>query len=286
MEHLLQDVRYGLRSLTSKPGFTFVAALTLTLGIGVNTMMFSVVKGVLLTPLPYEDPDRLVLIRVSIEARNSLPSLSPPEVIDFRERMQIFESFGAIRDNSATLTGTGDPEQLQIGAITPNFLDVLGVQPLLGRGFEPEDGTRGAARTVVLSYGLWQRRFAGDPRIIGDAIVLNGQATTIIGVLPQEMQLLLPREAGLPKRLDAWSPFGFDFRSAPRFRWMRGVGRLRQFVTLAQAGEAADRLAAELIAEFPLYQQQRFEHLAGPFTAISCVARGRPSSSCLAWLVS
>jgi len=264
MEDLLQDVRYGLRSLTSKPGFTFVAVLTLTLGIGVNTMMFSVVKGVLLTPLPYEDPDRLVLIRVSIEARASLPSLSPPEVIDFRERTQIFESFGAIRDNSATLTGTGEPEQLQIGAITPNFLDVLGVQPLLGRGFEPEDGARGAARTVVLSYGLWQRRFAGDPRIVGDAIVLNGQATTIIGVLPQEMQLLLPREAGLPKRLDAWSPFGFDFRSAPRFRWMRGVGRLRQSVTLAQAGEAADRLAAELIAEFPLYQQQRFEYLVRP----------------------
>ena len=267
MDHLLRDLRNGLRSLTSKPGFTFVAVLTLALGIGVNTMMFSVVKGVLLTPLPYEDPDRLVLIRVSIEARPSLPSLSPPEVIDFRERTQMFESFGAIRDNSATLTGAGDPQQLQIGAITPNFLDVLGVQPMLGRGFEPADGTQGAARTVILSYALWQRSFGGDPRIIGDAIVLNGQPTTIIGILPQEMQLLLPREAGLPKRLDAWSPFGFDFRSAPRFRWMRGVGRLRESVTLAKAAEAANRLAVELIAEFPAYQSQRFEYLVRPLHA-------------------
>lgn len=267
MEELLRDVRYALRSLSSQPGFSFAAVATLALGIGVNTMMFSVVDGVLLTPLPYRDPDRLVLIRVSTEGRDSLPSLSPPEVLDFRERTDVFESFGSIRDASVALTGDDEPEQLQVGSVTPNFFEVLGVEPLLGRGFLAEDGLQGAQPTVVLSYGLWQRRFGGDPEVLGRSLVLNSQQTTVVGVLPRDLQLLLPREAGLPKHLDAWSPFSFDFRSAPRFRWMRGLGRLKAGVTPEHAGRAADRLADDLIQEYPEYQKQRFEYEVRPLHA-------------------
>ena len=225
MDGFLQDVRYGWRALRARPGFTLAAILTLALGIAVNTTTFSVVSGVLLAELPYREPQRLALIRVMSDGQTSLPSVAPPEVEDLRERASVFEDVSAVRDNTGTLTGVGDPVQLQIGGIRWNFLSLLGVEPIAGRAFTAEDGAPNAEPVVMLSHALWQDRFGGDPGAVGRSIVLDGQSTRVVGVLPASLELLLPREAGLPRRLDAWRPFTFDFHTLPRFRWMRGVAR-------------------------------------------------------------
>jgi putative ABC transport system permease protein len=267
MDSFAQDLRYGLRALRGRPGFTAVAVLTLALGIGVNTTMFSVVSGVLLAELPYRESDRLALIRVSSDGQTSLPSLSPPEVEDLRERAGVFEDVASVRDNTGTLTGVGEPVQLRIGGIRWNFLHLLGAEPLIGRPFTAEDGFPNAAPVLLLGHALWQDRFGGDPGIVGRSIVLDGQSTEVVGVLPANLELLLPREAGLPKRLDAWRPFTFDFKTLPRFRWMRALVRLAPGVTLEQAQEGTDRLVKQLIAEIPAYTQQPFRLLVRPLHA-------------------
>ncbi len=267
MDSFARDLRYGWRALRARPGFTLVAVLTLALGIAVNTTMFSVVSGVLLSELPYRNPERLALIRVMSDGQTSLPSLSPPEVEDLRERAGVFEDVASVRDNTGTLTGAGEPVQLRIGGIRWNFLHLLGVEPLIGRALTAEDGFPNAAPVVLLGHGLWQERFGGDPGIVGRSIVLDGQSTQVVGVLPANLELLLPREAGLPKRLDAWRPFTFDFHTLPRFRWMRALVRLRPDVGLEQAQQATDRVVQELIAEFPAYKQQPFRLLVRPLHA-------------------
>ena len=264
MDRFVQDLRYGVRALRARPGFTLVAILTLALGIAVNTTMFSVVSGVLLSELPYRDPARLALVRVMSDGETSLPSLSPPEVEDLRERAGVFEDVASIRDNTGTLTGAGDPVQLRIGGIRWNFLHVLGVEPLVGRALTEQDGRQNAAPVLLISHGLWQERFGGDPGIVGRAIVLDGQSTQVVGVLPPNVELLLPREAGLPRRLDAWRPFTFDFHTLPRFRWMRALVRLRPETSVEQAQAATDRLVQQLIAEHPAYKQQPFRLLVRP----------------------
>ena len=267
METFAQDLRYGWRALRARPGFTLVAVLTLALGIAVNTTMFSVVSAVLLSELPYREPGRLALIRVMSDGQTSLPSLSPPEVEDLRERAGVFEDVASVRDNTGTLTGVGDPVQLRIGGIRWNFLHVLGVEPLIGRALTAEDGLPNAAPVLLLGHGLWQERFGGDPGIVGRSIVLDGQSTHVVGILPASLELQLPREAGLPKRLDAWRPFTFDFRSQPRFRWMRALVRLRPGVGVEQAQEATDRVVQQLTAEIPAYKQQPFRLLVRPLHA-------------------
>ena len=267
MDRFVQDLRYGVRALRARPGFTLVAVLTLALGIAVNTTMFSVVSGVLLSELPYREPERLALIRVMSDGQTSLPSVSPPEVEDLRERAGVFEDVASIRDNTGTLTGAGEPVQLRIGGIRWNFLHVLGVEPLLGRALTEDDGRPNAAPVVLIGHGLWQERFGGDPGIVGRPIVLDGQSIQVVGVLPPDLELLLPREAGLPKRLDAWRPFTFDFHTLPRFRWMRALVRLRPGVSLEQAQQATDRLVQQLISEIPAYKPQPFRLLVRPLHA-------------------
>jgi putative ABC transport system permease protein len=275
MNSFAQDLRYGWRALRARPGFTLVAVLTLALGIAVNTTMFSVVSGVLLSSLPYREPERLALIRVMSDGQTSLPSLSPPEVEDLRERAGVFEDVASIRDNTGTLTGVGEPVQLRIGGIRWNFLHVLGVEPLIGRALTAQDGLPNAAPVLLLGHGLWQERFGGDAGIVGRSIVLDGQSTQVVGVLPANLELLLPREAGLPKRLDAWRPFTFDFHTQPRFRWMRALVRLRPGVGVEQAQAATDRVVQELTSEFPAYKQQPFRLLVRPLHAdlVSSVRR-------------
>jgi len=267
MQGFAQDLRYGWRALHARPGFTLVTVLTLALGIAVNTTMFSVVSAVLLAELPYRDPERLALIRVMSDGQTSLPSLSPPEVEDLRERAGVFEDVASVRDATGTLTGVGEPVQLRLGGIRWNFLQVLGVEPRLGRALTAKDGLPNAAPVVLLGHGLWQERFGGDPGIVGRSIVLDGQSTQVVGVLPANLELLLPREAGLPRRLDAWRPFTFDFRSAPRFRWMRALVRLRAGVGVEQAQQATDRVVRELTAEVPAYKLQPFRLLVRPLHA-------------------
>lgn len=259
MDRWLQDLRSGVRALGKDPGLTVVAVLILALGIGANSAVFSVVNGVLLRPLPYADPGRLAMIRISLEGQEFLPSVSPPEVMDFREQARLFEGVAALRDNTAALTGEGEPHQIQMANVTANFLPLLGVTPLLGRNFASDEDIEHGASVVLISYELWQNRFGGSDKIVGEKIELNGRAVTVVGVVPRDLRLMLARDAGLPQAVDAWRPFGFDFCAEPRdFRWVRAVARLKPGITFEQADEGMNALAADLLRKYPEYGGNAF----------------------------
>ncbi len=259
MNALLQDLRYGARRLARSPGFTAVAALTLALGIGANTAIFSVVDAVLLRPMPYGDPERLVLVwdRMERSAIERAP-VSAPDLADFRRLAKGFAGFAATNNVSeVALTGDGPPEQIKVANVTGNFFDVLGVAPRLGRGFEPADdapippeafsGLPEAfpSTAMLLTDGLWRRRFGGDPAVVGKAVWLNGQPMTVVGVLPPGYELLMPPDAGMPTDVDAYSPLRIDLASGPRDnQWLRVIARLAPGTTLAAAQAEMDSIAA------------------------------------------
>src|SRR5215470_14680459 len=170
MNGLLQDLRYAWRGLRKSPAFAAVTVLTLALGIGANTAIFSVVNAMLIAPLPYRDSSRLVFVWSDMsEAGYPRAPLSGPELGDLRTRAKRFEGFGAIWSNTAALTGEGDPEQLRIGFVTSDFFSVLGADAARGRTFVAEDDADTAPPRILLSWALWQRRYAGDPTVVGRA---------------------------------------------------------------------------------------------------------------------
>ncbi|MEK6321124.1 MAG: ABC transporter permease [Acidobacteriota bacterium] len=243
MENIIQDIRYGVRMLLKRPGFTAVAVLALTLGIGANTAIFSVVNGVLLRPLPYPNPDRIVTIWHPSRGGHTL-GLTDLEFFDFREQNHVFEEVAAFATGATSLTGSGEPERVAATWASAGFFPSVGVQPALGRAFTAEDDKPGPAQVVVLSYGLWQRRFGSDPNIIGQQVSLNGLSRTIIGVMPggfyfdkQDVQL--------------WLPLGLDRANvSPRDRSYNAIARLRSNVTLEQARVGMNTLAAQLAEEY------------------------------------
>ncbi|HEV8700407.1 MAG TPA: ABC transporter permease [Candidatus Polarisedimenticolia bacterium] len=247
MDTLLQDLRYGLRMLRSRPAFTVVALLALALGIGANTAMFSVVDAVLLRPLPYRDPGRLVMIWHEY-AQMNLPkaSLSVPSYLEYRDHVQGFESVAAAANWSANLTGAGDPERVQGARVTGNFLATLGVPPMLGRDFLKEEDAPGGERVVILSHGLWQRRFGGDAGILGKTLELNGETHTVVGVMPPHFVFFQPA--------DLYKPIAFTVeQTAPGNHgneFLIGVARLKPGVTLQQAGSEMDGIGSRLRKEF------------------------------------
>src|SRR3712207_2691639 len=184
MRTLWHDIRYGVRALWKSPGFTAVAVLALALGVGANTAIFSVVNGVLLRPLPYKDPGRLV--RLS-EQSAKLPqmSVSYPNFVDWRAQQTVFEQMAATQFDSYNLSGGGEAERLPGRNVSPEFFPVLGVEPALGRLFTEEENAPGVGRVAVISHGLWQRRFGSDPRVVGQPVALNNEPFTVVGVLPQ-----------------------------------------------------------------------------------------------------
>ena len=188
MQTLLQDLRYGARMLLKKPGFTLVAVITLALGIGANTAIFSVVNAVLLRPLPFKEPDRLVMIREMKLPQFPEFSVSPGNFLDWKRQNTVFERLVAIRGASFNLIGAGDPEQVFGWRVTDGFFAMLGAQPQLGRDFLPEEDQPGRANVVLLSHGFWQRRFGGDPKILNRTITLSSQSYTVIGVMPATFQ--------------------------------------------------------------------------------------------------
>src|SRR5215471_15218863 len=179
METILHDLRYGLRMMLRNPGFTLIALVTLTLGIGANTAIFSVVNTVLLRPLPYQDSNRLVVLWENQE-RVGQESPSLPDFVDWRERSQSFEQMAVARRDNVNLTGTGEPERLLVRQVTSNFFSTLGVTPLLGRAFSAEE-EQTRAPVVVLSSSLWKRRFGSDLGIIGKPVTLYDQQFTVVG---------------------------------------------------------------------------------------------------------
>ncbi len=239
MHTFASNLRFALRSLRKTPGFTLVAGLTLALGIGANTAIFSVVHGVLLRPLPYPDPDRLV--RVWPQTRFTGQLLDT-----FSERAGIFSGLSGFAHQTVSLAGDGPPEELAAGAVSPGHFAVLGVEPALGRGFLPEERRPGADPVAILSHGLWRQRFGGAAEALGQTLILDGVATTIVGVLPAAHEPLGPGwQLWRPLALD---PGSEEYRDSAAYH---ALARLGPGATLAEARAEVRTIAGRLRQEDP-----------------------------------
>ncbi|MFL6213550.1 MAG: ABC transporter permease [Blastocatellia bacterium] len=250
METLWHDLRFATRTLVKKPGFTFVLVLALALGIGANTAIFSVVNAVLLRPLPYKDAERLVWIWET-NPKNDIAqeSASPPNYNDWKAQNQSFEEMGAFVNTRMTLTGSGEPERYNAAYVTTGFFEVLGVPPQIGRTFTPDEDKPNSANVIVLSYGLWQRRFGGDPGIIGNAITINGRPFTVVGIMPAEFKHPRP-EAN--RQAEMWTPLQVDYAKAGRRGDYLGViARLKPGAAIEQARAEMTTIAAHLEQQYP-----------------------------------
>jgi putative ABC transport system permease protein len=234
MGHLPQDLRDSLRRVLREPAFTALAVLTLALGIGANTAMFSVIRTVLLEPLPYGDAGRLVMIWNTSD-RGGTTWLSIQEALSYGRDAQTLEAFAAYTEGDANLTGGSDPERIRAAQVMPRLFSVLQVTPLLGRTLIDAEGRPGGVSGVVLGYGLWQRRFGGDAGIVGREIQVNGRPHTVVGVMPFSFRLPMDYQRDRPTEL--WLPFVIDPADLGQWgnRLLLGVGRLRPNVTPAAA---------------------------------------------------
>jgi putative ABC transport system permease protein len=248
METLLRDIRYGVRSLLKRPGFTAIALVALALGIGANTAIFSLVNAVLLRPLPFAEPDRLVWMWGNIKGGSNRASVSPLDFLDFRQQNSTFEQFAASLSVPArlNLTGDGEPERLEASAVTGNYFQALGAQPAFGRTFQLENEKTGNDQVAVLSYAFWQKRFAGDPNILNKTITLDGKSCAVLGVMPAGFSF--------PRAADVWVPLNFDSSPGMKQRkahFLRPIGKLKAGVTLAQAQADTDAVARHLEEQYP-----------------------------------
>ncbi len=246
MRTLLADLRYGLRLLRQAPGFTLVAILALGLGIGANTAIFSTLDAVLLRPLPYDDPDRVMMVFEDASAigfAHNTPA--PANYFDWRDQNHVFTDMAATRNRSMSITGDGTPEQLYGQAVTPNFFSVLGVRPLMGRAFTEEED-RNAAQVVVISYSLWQRRYAGDASVLNRPIVLNDSKYSVIGVMPRDF---VYRDHDR----DIWVPIHItpEFRAQRGSHYLSVVARLKPDATLQRASDEMVAIANRLKQQYP-----------------------------------
>lgn len=256
IETTMWDARYTLRCLARTPGFTLAAVLTLALGIGANSAIFSIVRALLLSPLPYRDSSRLVFVWSDMSAIGyPRAPLSAPELKDLRDRTTRFEGFGSIWSTAAVLNGDGEPEQLRVGLVSTNFFALLGTDAAIGRTFAVEDESTAAPRTILLSWSLWQRRYGGDRAVIGRPIRVNGQTTTIVGVMPANFHLLMPPDSAVPDDLQAFVLLNPQaLVRAPRGQqYLRVVGRMKAGVTLEAARADINRVAAAISKEFTEY---------------------------------
>jgi len=242
---VLQDIRYAVRKLSRTPGFTTIAAFTLALAIGATTAIFSVIDGVLLKPLPFRDPQRVVRV-TNLRDGNRMVS-SVPDFLDIRAQSKSYASLAALDNQAMNLTGGSEPERISAARVGATFWSLLGVTPQVGRGFAPNEDSQSAARTVVLSDGLWKRRFGGDRRIVGKTIALDGNSFTVIGVAPPGFSF--------PDRPDVWIPLVFaqddlnpDGRGA---HWMGIMGRLAPNVTVTQATSELVTITRRLEQQYP-----------------------------------
>ncbi len=255
MRTFWQDLRYGARMLLKSPGVACVALLAIALGVGANTTIFSVVNSVLLRPLPFAAPDKLVKVWTTDarRGRNDLP-VSYPNFTDWRTESQTFEAMTAYSEASATLSGEEVPEQLKGVAVTADMFPVLGVRPLVGRPFSAEEEKPGAAPVVVISHGLWQRRFGADPKVVGQQVTLDGRSTTIVGVMPPGFKF--PLDSLNP---ELWSPLdpGSELNQSRGSRYLSVVARLKADTTLQQAQAEMETISRRLTDQYPTYNTGR-----------------------------
>ncbi|HYP29748.1 MAG TPA: ABC transporter permease [Blastocatellia bacterium] len=244
---LAQDLRYGARMLVKSRGFTFIAVITLALGIGATTAIFSVVNTVLLKPLPFKESDRLVIVWEEGTAQGfPRNSVSAANYIDWRDQNQVFEGMSILGRMNFNLTGVGEPERIDGRRVSANLFDLLGVKLRLGRAFLPEEDQPGSNRVVILSHGLWQRRFGSDANIIGQPLTLNGQSFTVVGVMPPQFQFPSPQD-------ELWVPIAFTSQEAAN----RGnnsyevIARMKPGVMPEQAQAEMNTIAARLKQQYP-----------------------------------
>ena len=253
MTTLLSDIRFGLRMLLKSPMMTFIALLALTLGIGANTAIFSVVNAVLLRTFPYNDAEKIVLVWEKREGgRTDQNVINIGNFSDWKGQNQVFSDMAAFFDRTVNLTSDGEPEEVPGQLATTNLFSVLGTQAVLGRTFVAEDGSEGQPRVALISYGLWQRRFGGDTNIIGREIILNERPNTVIGVLPANFGWHIKRGTQATKPADIWMPWQFSNEVLQRRgRFASAVARLKPGITMDQARSEMNTIAVRLSQQYP-----------------------------------
>jgi putative ABC transport system permease protein len=254
IENLSQDLRYGLRTLRQAPGFAAVAILTLALGIGSNTAIFSVVQAALLRPLPYAEPDRLITLgevrrEQEVTDRLSLATWNDayPDFLDWRAQSKSFDAIAGFGGDGFTLRGVGEPESVPAVQVTPNFFATMGVKPEIGRGFLAGEDEAAGPHVAILMHSFWKSRFGGDPAVVGRSIQLDSNSVTVVGVLPKEFEFA-PRGS-----VQIWVPLHIsgDFVTRRSLRWISAVGRLARGTTLAQAEAEIGLINTHLAAAYP-----------------------------------
>ena len=248
-ETALQDLRYAGRILRKYPGFSLAIILTAALGIGANVTIFSVLDAVILEPLPYKDPDRLVRLSESNLGQNQNESpVSVPNFQDWQRQQSSFEEVSALELATFNLTGRGEPQRVAAARISANLVPMLGVNPALGRSFLPEEEKPGKNKVVLLSDALWQKQFGGDRSIVNQTIQLNGESYTVVGIMPPGFQFTWTRELWVPFVID---PQKEPWRADRTNRNLSVFGRLKPGVTVGQANSDMEILAQRLEQQFP-----------------------------------
>jgi predicted permease len=251
MGNLLQDIRYAIRLLTKNPGFTIIAVLTLALGIGANTAIFSVVNGVLLRPLPYPQPDQLISLSEKT-ANFESSSISYPNFLDWQRRNTSFSATAAYRQEDDSLTGNGETERVRVGMISHGFFKILGIQPVAGRLFTAEEDRLGTGKVALIGGGLWQRRFGSSPDVLGKTLTVNGDGYTVVGIIPRDFRL---DGINFDEIKDVYIPIGQNtdllFQRRDVHAGTRAIARLKPGVTLAAARGEMDQIANDLAAAYP-----------------------------------
>lgn len=244
--NIWQDVRYGMRALRKSPGFTLVAVLLLAIGIGANTAIFGIVNSVLLRPLPYRDSDRIMTLwQNNVKSGVARNDVSPANFLDWKQQSTSFESMAGIEPFGFSMIGSGEPEQFRVWLVTSGFFEIMGSEALHGRTFTADEYQQGNNQVVVISYGLWQRRFGGDRNLVNQKLTLNGRPYTVVGIMPAAFQFPLEREI--------WSPRVIR-ESDSQLRgptYWNVVGRLKPGVTAAQAQNEMNGIAARLASQYP-----------------------------------
>lgn len=261
MNTLLKDIRYGVRSLIKHPAFTALVVVTLAVGIGASSAIFSVVNTVLLRPLPYQQADRLVVIQERSQ-EDKLVQVTPANFLDWRAQNTVFEQLAAILTRPSNLAAADQAERIDLAMTSTNFFNVFGTQPLHGRFFIPEEEQPGHAPVAVVSYPLWQRRFGGDASLVGKQITLDGNSYTVVGIAPAGFQY--------PDKTEVWIP---PFKLAPTLNerqdptQVRGFGMLatvalmRPGVTLPQAAAEMETITSRLRQQYPATNNRRFNRV-------------------------
>ena len=272
---MFQDLRFGLRMLLKKPSFTLIAVFTIALGIGANTAIFSVVNAVLLRPLPYRDAERIVAIQ-EINKEGKRVQVTPANFLDWRAQNTVFEHLAALLTRGSNLSGDNGAERIDLAMTSANFFDVFGAQAQHGRLFLPEDEQAGHAPIVVIGHALWQRRYGGDPGIVGQAITLDGTSYTIAGIAPEGFQYPDKTQAWLPpvRLAPAVNPT-MDVTQVRGFGFLSAVALLKPGVPLQQAKDEMEGITARLREQYPQTNNKRFnrvvslhEHLVGDTSTI------------------